>query len=117
MFDRSEVDGEPVLRLADGARLSSSTSFDGMTEEEFRNQLAAAGYGEPSTTAYGPNADGEFHTHDFSALLMVTDGEFQVVLEDETKVLKSGDWCEVVAGTVHCEQTGANGATVVAGTR
>lgn len=65
MFDRSEVDGEPVLGLADGARLSPSTSFDGMTEEEFRNQLAAAGYGEPSTTAYGPNADGEFHTHDF----------------------------------------------------
>ncbi|MGH1490205.1 MAG: cupin domain-containing protein [Acidimicrobiales bacterium] len=88
-----------------------------MTEDEFGAKLSAAGYGEPTTKVWEANADGEFHTHDFSALLMVTDGEFRVVLEDETKVLKSGDWCEVVAGTVHCEQTGANGATVVAGTR
>ncbi len=115
MFDRSEVDGEPVLGLADGARLSPSTSFDGMTEEEFRNQLAAAGYGEPSTTAYGPNADGEFHTHDFSAMLMVTEGEFRLVLEDRTETFTKGGWCEVPAGTVHYEQSGADGAAVLAG--
>lgn len=88
-----------------------------MTEDEFGAKLAAGGYGEAKTKIWEANADGEFHTHDFSALLMVTEGEFRVVLEDETRTLRAGDTCEVVAGTVHLEQTGSEGATVVAGTR
>lgn len=86
-----------------------------MTEEEFRSQLATAGYGEPTTTEYPPDADGVFHTHDFSAMLLVTAGEFRLVLEDDTQVMRVGDWCEVPAGTVHYEQSGADGAAVLAG--
>lgn len=86
-----------------------------MTETEFRSHLAAAGYGEPATTEYEPNADGEFHTHDFSAMLLVTGGEFRLVLEDKTEVLTEGDHCEVLAGTVHCERSGPDGASLLAG--
>ncbi len=86
-----------------------------MTENEFRSRLKASGYGEPTVTAYEPNADGEFHTHDFSAMLMVTEGEFRLVLQDETQTFMQGDWCEVPAGTVHYEQSGAAGASVLAG--
>lgn len=86
-----------------------------MTEDQFRSQLSAAGYGEPTITSYEPNADGAFHTHDFSAMLMVTSGEFHLVLEDRTDVMTEGDWCEVPAGTVHYEKSGADGASVLAG--
>lgn len=86
-----------------------------MTEDDFRHQLTTAGYGEPATTNYAPNADGEFHSHDFSAMLMVTAGQFQLVLENETRVFEVGDWCEVQAGTVHFERAGSAGATVLAG--
>lgn len=86
-----------------------------MNEDEFRSQLEAAGYGEATVTTYGPYADGEFHTHDFSAMLMVTDGEFRLVLEGETQTFTKGDWCEVPAGTVHYEQSGSEGASVLAG--
>ncbi len=86
-----------------------------MTENEFRDQLKASGYNEPTVTTYEPNADGQFHAHDFSAMLMVTEGEFRLVLEDETKTFSSGEWCEVPAGTVHYEQSGSEGALVLAG--
>ena len=86
-----------------------------MTESEFRSQLKASGYSEPTVTTYEPNADGEFHTHDFSAMLMVTDGEFRLVLDEETQTFRTGDWCEVPAGTVHYEQSGGEGASLLAG--
>ena len=86
-----------------------------MDEQEFRDQLAMAGYGEPTTNVYPPDTDGAFHTHEFSAMLLVTEGEFRLVLEEQTEVMGVGDWCEVPAGTVHYEQSGANGASVLAG--
>ena len=88
-----------------------------MTEDEFRSELVERGYREPRSTVFAPNADGELHSHDFSAMVMVTDGEFRLVLEDETRVFGAGDWCEVAAGTVHAEQAGPAGATLLAGTK
>lgn len=91
------------------------TTLAVMTEEEFRSELAARGYGEPTSYEFTPDFDGEFHTHDFAAMAMVTDGEFRLVLEDETRVFTKGGWCEVAAGTVHLEQSGSSGATILAG--
>ncbi|MDH3684099.1 MAG: cupin domain-containing protein [Acidimicrobiia bacterium] len=85
-----------------------------MTEDDFREQLARRGYGDPELTEYQPDADGRFHAHDFSAMLLVTAGEFRLVLEDETEVFGVGDWCEVPAGTVHFEQSGSDGASILA---
>lgn len=88
-----------------------------MTEEEFRTELAARGYGEPRDAVFEPRADGELHSHDFSAMAMVTDGEFRLGLEDETRVMAVGDWCEVSAGTLHSEHAGPVGATLLVGTK
>ncbi|WP_419931229.1 cupin domain-containing protein [Candidatus Poriferisodalis sp.] len=88
-----------------------------MTEEEFRTELAARGYGEPRDAVFEPHADGELHSHDFSAMAMVTDGEFRLGLEDETRVMAVGDWCEVSAGTLHSEHAGPVGATLLVGTK
>lgn len=88
-----------------------------MTEEEFRTELATRGYGEPRDAVFEPHADGELHSHDFSAMAMVTDGEFRLGLEDETRVMAVGDWCEVSAGTLHSEHAGPVGATLLVGTK
>lgn len=86
-----------------------------MTEDEFRTEAAAKGYGNVAVTEWEANADGEFHTHEFSALVMVTRGEFRLVLEDGTQSFAPGQWCEVPEGTVHYEQAGPEGASVLAG--
>ena len=86
-----------------------------MNEEDFRAQLTSNGYTEAGVTEWAPNGDGEFHTHDFSAMLLVTQGEFRLVLEGETQTFAPGEWCEVPTGTVHYEQSGAEGASVLAG--
>lgn len=88
-----------------------------MTEDEFRSELAARGYGEPRSYSFEPDADGELHSHDFSAMAMVTEGEFHLGLEDETRVMAVGDWCEVSAGTRHSEKAGALGATLLVGSK
>ena len=88
-----------------------------MTEEEFRTELAARGYGEPRSFSFEPDADGELHSHEFSAMAMVTDGEFRLGLEDETRAMGVGEWCEVSAGTLHSENAGPVGATLLVGTK
>ena len=88
-----------------------------MTEDEFRAELAARGYGEPRNAEFPSGADGELHSHDFSAMAMVTEGEFRLGLTDETRVMAVGDWCEVPAGMLHSEQAGPIGATLLVGTK
>ncbi|WP_420608663.1 cupin domain-containing protein [Candidatus Poriferisodalis sp.] len=88
-----------------------------MTENEFRSELAARGYGEPRSYEFEPDADGELHSHEFSAMAMVTEGEFRLGFTDETRVMGVGDWCEVSAGTLHSEMAGPVGATLLVGTK
>jgi quercetin dioxygenase-like cupin family protein len=86
-----------------------------MTEDEFQAKLKAGGYGDVSSKQWEPETDGEFHSHEFSAMLLVTEGEFRVVYEGGTEAFGPGESCEVTAGTVHYEQTGPAGAVVLAG--
>ncbi|MXY02813.1 MAG: cupin domain-containing protein [Acidimicrobiales bacterium] len=88
-----------------------------MTEDEFRSELVARGYGEPRSYEFEPDADGELHSHEFSAMAMVTEGEFRLGLTDETRLMGVGDWCEVSAGTLHSEMAGPVGATLLVGTK
>jgi len=88
-----------------------------MTEDEFRSELVARGYGEPRSYEFEPDADGELHSHEFSAMAMVTEGEFRLGLTDETRVMGVGGWCEVSAGTLHSEMAGPVGATLLVGTK
>ena len=53
--------------------------------------------------------------HEFSAIAMVTEGVFTMKYEDGEVAYKAGDWCEVPAGTMHTEQTGAEGAKLLFG--
>ena len=54
-------------------------------------------------------------TDDFSAFVFVLSGEFALVTEDGSVTHQSGEACELAAGTIHSEQTGASGATILIG--
>lgn len=86
-----------------------------MTEQEFRELLAARGYDEIRETEYPPGSENELHAHGFSALLMVLDGEFVLQREDGNETFLAGQMCDVPAGTVHAECTAEFGARVLAG--
>ena len=86
-----------------------------MTEDEFRKLLAEQGYEEIRENKYPPGSDGEPHTHEFSALLMVLEGEFILAREDGSETFLVGQTCDVPAGTVHTERTTQLGARVLAG--
>ena len=83
-----------------------------MNEMEFRQRAAELGYGEPQVKEYPPNATAQLHAHDFSAFVMVADGEFTLGFEDGDTTHRPGDSCEVAAGTRHAEKSGPAGATV-----
>ncbi len=86
-----------------------------MNEVEFKQALLDEGYGEGERLDCEPNMSNELHTHEFSAFAMVMRGEFTVVRENETVTHRPGDICRVPAGTMHAEQTGAEGATLFIG--
>ena len=88
-----------------------------MTEQEFRQLLTSRGYDEVRETDYQPRSENELHTHEFSALLLVTEGEFILEREDGSQTFVVGETCDVPAGTVHAERTAEVGARVLAGLR
>lgn len=89
--------------------------MDAMTEHEFRQLLAERGYDEIREADYPPRSTNELHAHEFSALLLVREGEFILELEDGRETFVAGQMCDVPAGTVHAESTAEVGAHVIAG--
>ena len=86
-----------------------------MNEAQFRQQLEEQGYGEGYLIEYEPNSANDMHTHDFSAMAFVLSGEFILVTEDGSVAHKPGETCSLKAGTLHSEQSGASGASVLVG--
>ena len=84
-----------------------------MDEAQYRERLRKSGYGEAQIRDYEPGLDNKMHTHDFSAMVLVLSGEFILAREGGAATFGPGDCCEVEAGTLHAEQTGPSGATVL----
>ncbi len=86
-----------------------------MNEEQFRQQLQEQGYSEAQSLEFEPNWGNDMHTHDFSAFAFVLSGEFTLVTEDGSVTHQSGEACKLAAGTLHSEQAGASGVTILIG--
>lgn len=83
-----------------------------MNQTEFRQRAAELGYGEPQVKEFPPNVSGDMHSHEFSAIAMVVEGEFILEYEDGEVAHGPGQSCELKAGTRHSEKTGPDGATI-----
>lgn len=84
-----------------------------MIEKEFRDHARSLGYGDAQTIELEPNKDGALHTHEYSAIAMVTRGAVTIALETESISSGPGEVCEVKAGVLHDEKTGPEGATIL----
>ncbi len=86
-----------------------------MNEAQFRQQLQEQGYGEAQSLEFEPNSVNDMHSHDFSAFALVLSGEFTLVTEDGSVTHQPGEACKLAAGTLHSEQAGPNGVTILIG--
>ncbi len=86
-----------------------------MNEAQFRRQVQEQGYGEAQSVEFEPNLTNDMHTHDFSAFVLVLGGEFILVTESGSVTHRPGETCKLAAGTLHSEQTGASGVTILIG--
>ena len=87
-----------------------------MTEDEFRALAVDEGYVNFRSVRYEPGNRPELHAHDVSAKVLLLEGTFAMGYADDEMTLGVGDTCEVPAGTLHSERTGAEGATVLLAT-
>jgi len=81
-----------------------------MEKDDFMKQLRDHGYADSSVKVWEPNLNADMHTHDFSVMLLVTEGVFELALEGGSTEYRPGEWCELPANTMHSERTGAAGA-------
>ena len=86
-----------------------------MNEEQFRQSLREKGYGEVQFKEYPPNTDGAMHTHDFSVMLLVMNGEFMLAEESGVTTYRPGEICELAASVKHVERSGSSGARILLG--
>ena len=84
-----------------------------MNEAQFRQRAQAKGYGDFQSRDYPPDKDGPLHTHGFSVMLLVVEGQFTLALENGSTDYGSGEFFELAANVMHTERTGSTGAKVL----
>jgi quercetin dioxygenase-like cupin family protein len=84
-----------------------------MNRDQFEQRMLDKGYGNAEVKSFGPDVENPMHTHDVAVMALVLSGEFTLALEDGTTTYKTGEWCELPAGTLHTERTGSSGASLL----
>ena len=87
-----------------------------MDRAEFEADLRREGY-ELRDGEIEPNVHRESHAHEFDARLFVLEGSITLVFGTERCTYRAGDSCNVPAGTMHEEDTEADGVRYLAGRR
>ena len=80
-----------------------------MNEVEFRQELEKRGYGEAEIKTFEPGPAKDMHTHDESVMVLILEGQFTLVTENQATTYGPGDCCENPAGTLHTEEIGPQG--------
>ena len=88
-----------------------------MDKTEFEAKLHADGFTEIAARDMEPGKFNPEHTHEFTARLLILDGEIALTYGGEKRTYRGGDTCELAAGTPHTEQSGPAGVRYVAGRR
>lgn len=84
-----------------------------MNDDQFRQLAGEQGYRDFQTKDYAPHSDGALHTHEFSVMLLVLQGQFALGFEDGTTHYRPGEVCELGANIMHVERSGPTGAKVL----
>jgi quercetin dioxygenase-like cupin family protein len=87
-----------------------------MDKTEFEATLRREGY-RIVNTSVRPNLVVGNHCHDFDAKLLVLGGEITLTRDNTAVTFRTGDCCEVPAGTMHAECVGPEGVALLSGRR
>ncbi len=85
-----------------------------MDRTEFEATLHRDGY-EIIARDMKPSSVNPDHTHPFDARIMVVAGSLTLAIDGQRRTYGPGEWCAVVAGTLHAEESGPAGASYVVG--
>ncbi len=85
-----------------------------MNEQQFREEAAADGYTVGDVVALSADKFNDFHSHDFSAKLMILEGKITVTTEDgKATTCRANDTFQLDAGIKHTEQVGPEGVRIL----
>ena len=87
-----------------------------MNRAEFEADVRREGY-ELSEAQIEPNVHRDAHAHEFDARLFVLDGLLTLVIGANRRTYRAGDTCSVPAGTMHAQDTEADGVRFLLGRR
>jgi mannose-6-phosphate isomerase-like protein (cupin superfamily) len=77
--------------------------------EDFKEEKLAQGYREVLERRWEPHTENEFHHHDFTADVIVIEGEFWLTIGGKTKHFIPGESFHVPAHIKHKEKYGPEG--------
>ena len=86
-----------------------------MDQQAFKAAREAEGFTEFLIREWEPGKVVDTHSHDFTAAVLVLEGEFTVDYDDGPTTYRPGDSCVVEAGTRHKETVGAEGVKFLVG--
>jgi quercetin dioxygenase-like cupin family protein len=81
------------------------------TFAEFEAQARADGFDEVIERQWAPGTVLDTHAHDFAVRALVTQGEFWLTCDGQTRHLRAGDRFTLEREVPHAERYGADGAT------
>ncbi len=86
-----------------------------MTEKEWERQLRQEGFHRVYVWQDGPNASYPDHTHAATTAHVMLEGEMALTMAGKTQTFRSGERCDVPAGTVHSAKMGPRGCKYIVG--
>lgn len=80
----------------------------------FETKASSQGYAIVKRSV-GPSEGLDDHDHDYDVWGLVTEGEFQITVDGETRRYPTGSEFRLEAGCPHSERAGPDGASLVVG--
>jgi len=88
-----------------------------MNEGDLARQLKKEGYGHTYVWQDAPNAFYPEHTHAIETAHVILQGEMTLAMDGRTRTYRTGERCDVSAGTAHSAKMGPQGCRYLIGER
>ena len=88
-----------------------------MDEKQLASTLKQEGFGHTYVWQDGPNASYPDHTHATETAHIILSGEMTLTMGGRSHTYRTGERCDVPAGTVHSARMGPTGCRYLIGER
>jgi mannose-6-phosphate isomerase-like protein (cupin superfamily) len=106
---------EPTLASIEPSAVVEFSGEDAMDTGELERQLRAEGFRRTYIWQDLPHTHYPAHTHASLTAHIVLDGEMTLTVAGESRTFRTGERCDVPAGTVHAARMGPQGCRYLIG--